>query len=423
MEPPAAEAEAAGPGPSAGGAARGAAAAHLARGLARLGALERSGGGGVAPRAAAGLAEIEAVHQLRVEMRRARLCAGLWEGLAAPGPGGRGGGREAADLIRTTSRVLKLWGPVRDADVLRLQLEEAAAEANIGGAGEEGRGERAALAEVLESLHSQRLRAETRAMDKCFQAGHPPDKEKKKRKKKKKSLKMSAKKKKKKKKKKRAEKASKGRGFAEELESIGCAFTGQETWRAADQAASRKKKGKGAGAYQQAGRASLDEGSAAALSAAIATPLVLGPQLAQVLLHPAWHAGTWGSPSELQRAGGTVDMPEEVHDLRKAIRDLRYAAEALAHTSDVPLGSFVRTLKAWQDTLGEMHDAHVLASKLRPWGGRLPRIEAGLSRSFGAHREVWEACRTQVLSEGAGWSLQLSEVARRREGGGGGAAG
>ena len=139
-------------------------------------------------------------------------------------------------MRRATSRVLKLWGPVRDADVLRLQLEEAAAEANIGGAGEEGRGERAALAEVLESLHSQRLRAETRAMDKCFQAGHPPDKEKKKRKKKKKSLKMSAKKKKKKKKK-RAEKASKGRGFAEELESIGCAFTGQETWRAADQAA------------------------------------------------------------------------------------------------------------------------------------------------------------------------------------------
>ncbi len=414
LEPPAVEAECTWP--SVGGAARGAVAAHLTRGLAHLGALERPAGGGVAPRATASSAEIEAVHQLRVELRRARLCAGLWEGLVAPGPGGRGGRREAAGLRRAASRVLKLWGPVRDADVLRLQLEEAAAEANIGGAGGEGRSERAALAEVLENLRSQRQRAETRAMDKCFQACPPPDKEteEKKKKKKKKSLKISGKKKKKKKK--RAEKASKGRGFAEELVSLGGAFAGQKTWRAAERAASGKKNRKGAGAYQQVGRASLDEGSAAGLRAAIATPLVLGPQLAQVLLHPAWHAGTWGSPSELQRAGGTVDMPEEVHDLRKAIRDLRYAAEALAPASGVPLDSFVRTLKAWQDTLGEMHDAHVLASKLGPWRGRLPRIEAGLSRRFGAHREVWEAYRTQVLGEGAGWSLQISEVALSHEG-------
>ena len=167
----------------------------------------------------------------------------------------------------------------------------------------------------------------------------------------------------------------------------------------------------------------LDAGSAAALSAPLATPLVLGAQLAQVLLHPAWHAGAWGSSSELQRSGGTVDMPEEVHDLRKAIRDLRYAAEALAPASGVPLDDFIRTLKAWQDTLGAMHDAHVLASALGPWQGRLPRIEAGLSRRFEAHRGVWEAYRTQVLRGGGGWGLQLSEVALGHEGNGGGGVG
>ena len=40
--------------------------------------------------------------------------------------------------------------------------------------------------------------------------------------------------------------------------SLGGAFAGQKTWRAAERAASGKKKGKGAGAYQQAGRTSLD---------------------------------------------------------------------------------------------------------------------------------------------------------------------
>ena len=309
--------------------------------------------------------------------------------------------------------------------MLRLQLEEAAAEADVGGAGGEGRGERAALAEVLEKLRRQRRRAEARAMERCFPAAPPSGKGKVKETKKKRMQrpKMSAKKKRKKKEKKGAEEASKGRGFAEELVSLGGALAGRKAWRAAERAASRKKKGKGRSACLEAGRASLDVGSAAALSAPLATPLVLGPQLAQVLLHPAWHAGAWGSSSELQRSGGTVDMPEEVHDLRKAIRDLRYAAEALAPASGVPLDDFIRTLKAWQDTLGAMHDAHVLASALGPWQGRLPRIEAGLSRRFEAHRGVWEAYRTQVLRGGGGWGLQLSEVALGHEGNGGGGVG
>ena len=83
------------------------------------------------------------------------------------------------------------------------------------------------------------------------------------------------------------------------------------------------------------------------MGAACVTPLMLGLKIAQVLLHPAWHDGEWGSPSELKRSGGTADMPEELHDLRKAIRDLRYTAEALSPTAGASLGEFIGTMNSF----------------------------------------------------------------------------
>jgi CHAD domain-containing protein len=58
--------------------------------------------------------------------------------------------------------------------------------------------------------------------------------------------------------------------------------------------------------------------------------------------------------------------PEQVHDLRKDAKRLRYLLECFAGVlHDAPRKAFVRRLKAFQDNLGEHHDAAVHVAELR----------------------------------------------------------
>ena len=58
--------------------------------------------------------------------------------------------------------------------------------------------------------------------------------------------------------------------------------------------------------------------------------------------------------------------PEQVHDLRKDAKRLRYLLECFAGLlDDAPRKAFVRRLKAFQDNLGEHHDAAVHVAALR----------------------------------------------------------
>lgn len=58
--------------------------------------------------------------------------------------------------------------------------------------------------------------------------------------------------------------------------------------------------------------------------------------------------------------------PEQVHDLRKDAKRLRYLLECFAGLlQDAPRKAFVRRLKAFQDNLGEHHDAAVHVAELR----------------------------------------------------------
>ncbi len=58
--------------------------------------------------------------------------------------------------------------------------------------------------------------------------------------------------------------------------------------------------------------------------------------------------------------------PEQVHDLRKDAKKLRYLLECFASLlQDAPRKAFVRRLKAFQDNLGEHHDAAVHVAELR----------------------------------------------------------
>ena len=63
---------------------------------------------------------------------------------------------------------------------------------------------------------------------------------------------------------------------------------------------------------------------------------------------------------------GPDSPPEQVHDLRKDAKRLRYLFECFAGLlQDTPRKAFVRRLKAFQDNLGEHHDAAVHVAALR----------------------------------------------------------
>jgi CHAD domain-containing protein len=58
--------------------------------------------------------------------------------------------------------------------------------------------------------------------------------------------------------------------------------------------------------------------------------------------------------------------PEQIHDLRKDAKKLRYLLECFGGLlQDAPRKAFVRRLKAFQDNLGEHHDAAIRVAALR----------------------------------------------------------
>lgn len=66
---------------------------------------------------------------------------------------------------------------------------------------------------------------------------------------------------------------------------------------------------------------------------------------------------------EATRAAGALYSASGLHDVRIAVKKLRYAVELAAETRAVTrLGRALTTLKRAQDTLGELHDVDVLAA-------------------------------------------------------------
>jgi CHAD domain-containing protein len=62
---------------------------------------------------------------------------------------------------------------------------------------------------------------------------------------------------------------------------------------------------------------------------------------------------------------GAVYLPERLHDVRIALKKLRYAAELAAIIDNRPQPASVRALKRGQDLLGRMHDLQVLIDRAR----------------------------------------------------------
>ena len=85
---------------------------------------------------------------------------------------------------------------------------------------------------------------------------------------------------------------------------------------------------------------------------------------------------------------------KELHDLRKAVKRLRYALEIFEPLSAGLLRPFVERLKALQDLLGEIHDCDV-------WLDFLPRFleeEAARTLKYYGHVRVFPPLKTGILA-------------------------
>lgn len=62
---------------------------------------------------------------------------------------------------------------------------------------------------------------------------------------------------------------------------------------------------------------------------------------------------------------GTVYLPERLHDVRIAVKKLRYAVELSAEVAQVKSSPDLKQLRRAQDILGRLHDLHVLMDRTR----------------------------------------------------------
>jgi CHAD domain-containing protein len=65
------------------------------------------------------------------------------------------------------------------------------------------------------------------------------------------------------------------------------------------------------------------------------------------------------------RAAGAVYLPERLHEVRLALKKLRYVVELSAELDGQKHAADLRALKRGQDLLGRMHDLEVLVVRVR----------------------------------------------------------
>jgi CHAD domain-containing protein len=85
-------------------------------------------------------------------------------------------------------------------------------------------------------------------------------------------------------------------------------------------------------------------------------------------------------------AAGTVYATEPLHDVRIAVKKLRYAVELVRDLTDVPVAPAVRRLKQQQDLLGRLHDLQVVQDRLQA-----AAADAGVTRALRRALEATEA--------------------------------
>jgi CHAD domain-containing protein len=96
----------------------------------------------------------------------------------------------------------------------------------------------------------------------------------------------------------------------------------------------------------------------------------------------------------LDRAGALY-VPEPLHKVRIAVKQLRYALEVAGHARRSRATARVRQLRAIQELLGRAHDLHVLGERVRHVQVRVIRTSRTTASELGRLAAALdEACRT-----------------------------
>jgi CHAD domain-containing protein len=110
-------------------------------------------------------------------------------------------------------------------------------------------------------------------------------------------------------------------------------------------------------------------------------------------------------------AAGSLYAPEPLHDVRIAVKKLRYALELAADLRLLASSGAVSRLKAAQNTLGALHDLQVLAKRIEAAQADLPAEEADThARLTEALDDVDRRCRELHAAYIGGRDRLLREV-------------
>ncbi|WP_216904481.1 CHAD domain-containing protein [Synechococcus sp. CCY 9618] len=109
--------------------------------------------------------------------------------------------------------------------------------------------------------------------------------------------------------------------------------------------------------------------------------------------------------------GAEDPSSEDLHDLRKRIKGVRYALENLEPFLAPSVLAWIAQLRQAQDDLGELHDLQVIQSLLldrprsRPHGG-FPALEAEIGRQRSDHWHRWRELSAELCNASGRHNLQ-----------------
>merc|ERR1712216_209961 len=130
---------------------------------------------------------------------------------------------------------------------------------------------------------------------------------------------------------------------------------------------------------------------------------LLSPRLTAILEHPSWMIGAGGvlkKPVPIRKADGWTDLLgvrpkkcEAMHDLRKAVREVRYIVESVESIYQGKEHSELRKatdmLVARQKVLGDVHDLEVLVEYSMANKNKVPSVLSYLQTCYHAQWDRW----------------------------------
>ena len=136
------------------------------------------------------------------------------------------------------------------------------------------------------------------------------------------------------------------------------------------------------------------------------------PSLTELFAHPGWLLATQQDGDRLQPKQDlsleqlNVELAssgEQLHDLRKQIKSIRYQTEFFRGLYDIKYAAQVREFRTLQKILGNLQDQMVIEAYLiqelgENWPEKLPTIEAAFQNSRLALWQAWQPVQAKYLA-------------------------